>query len=82
MCKDVLTLKDLSDKGDSVSPRLVLDYLCRLMINVFTSKSGYKGSSLKEKTCYRVVLLVNTEENSVQNNNPEIQCSATLCLQF
>lgn len=47
------------------------------MINIFTSKSGYEANSLKEKTCYSVFPPENTEENSVQSNNPDIQRSAT-----
>jgi len=77
-CKAVLIFKGLSDKCDSVSPKLVLDYLCRLMINIFTSKSGYKANNLKEKACYRSFAPLNNEENSLQSNNLEIHCSATL----
>lgn len=76
-CKAVLIFKGVSDKADSVSPKLVLDYLCWLMINIFTSKSGYKANSLKEKTCYSIFPLENTEENSVPSHNPDIQRSAT-----
>lgn len=74
-CKAVLIFKCLSDKGDSVSPKRVLDSLCRLMINIFTAMSGYRANSLKEKACYRFLSPVNTKENNLQSNNSEIQCS-------
>lgn len=82
MCRVVLTFKDLPDKGDSVSAKLVLLYLYWLMMNVFTSKSEWKASSWKEKAYYSVIPPVNLEENNGKNNNPETECSATLRLQF
>lgn len=82
MYRVVLTFKDLLDKGDSVSAKLVLLYLCWLMMNVFTSKSGGRASSWKEKAYYSVIPPVNLKENSGKNNNPETQCSATLWPQY
>lgn len=48
-CKAVLVFKGLSDKADSVSLKLILDYLCWPMINIFTSKSAYKAKQFERK---------------------------------